>query len=114
MNAQEKLALLKVMYGGDDSDDVLNAYLTIAGQEIINRAYPYRKGDEVVPSKYDMLQIEIAIYKLNKRGAEQETSHNENGINRTYENADTPKSMLDQVIPFTASIGVSDENATTE
>lgn len=104
MSDQEKLQLLKVMYGGSDTDEVLNAYLTIAGQEIINRAYPYRTGEETVPSRYDMLQIEIAIYKLNKRGAEQETAHSENGINRTYESADTPKSMLDQVIPYCGGI----------
>ena len=108
MSDKKKLQLLKVMYGGNDTDEVLNAYLTIAGQEIINRAYPYRTGDETVPSRYDMLQIEIAIYKLNKRGAEQETAHSENGINRTYESANTPRSMLDQVIPFAKSIGASE------
>lgn len=107
MSNDEKLKLLKAMYGDNDSDDVLNAYLTIAGQEIINRAYPFRTGDEEVPTRYDMLQIEIAIYKLNKRGGEGEQSHSENGINRTYESADTPKSMLDQIVPFTSSIGAT-------
>ena len=37
---------------------------------------------------------------LNKRGAEGQTSHSENGISRSYENADIPESMLKSIIPF--------------
>ena len=100
----EKLALCRVMVEQPDtadgwSDDVLNAYLTIAGQKIINRAYPYDDTVTTVPARYGYLQCEIAAYLLNKRGAEGETVHSENGISRTYENADVPESMLADVIP---------------
>ena len=81
------------------SDDVLNAYLTIAGRKIINRAYPYDDTVTEVPARYGYLQCEIATYLLNKRGAEGEVSHSENGISRTYGNADVPDSMLSDVIP---------------
>ena len=100
----DKLALCRVMVeqpvtAEGWSDDVLNAYLTIAGRKIINRAYPYDDTITEVPTRYGYLQCEIAAYLLNKRGAEGEVSHSENGISRTYENADVPDSMLADVIP---------------
>lgn len=100
----EKLTLCRVMVeqpatADGWSDDVLNAYLTIAGRKIINRAYPYDDTVTEVPTRYGYLQCEIAVYLLNKRGAEGEVSHSENGISRTYGDADVPDSMLSDVIP---------------
>ena len=105
MTNPEKITQLKAMLGNqiDEnwSDDVLLAYLLLAGRKIINRAYPYSNDDSlVVPTKYEMLQCEIAAYLLNKRGAEGETSHSENGISRSYENADVPESLIGAVVPF--------------
>ena len=104
MSEAEKLIMLRTMVGGntatDCSDDVLLTYLTIAGQKIINRAYPYNDEIDVVPKRYGLLQCEIAAYLLNKRGAEGETSHSENGISRSYESADVPMSMMKEVVPF--------------
>ena len=57
-----------------------------------------------VPEKYGALQCEIAAYMLNKRGAEGQTSHSENGITRSYENADVPSSMLKVVTPHVGVI----------
>ena len=103
MTEVEKLSMLRVMAGqpdeGDWSDDVLTSYLTIAGRKIINRAYPYDDTITEVPRRYGYLQCEIANYLLNKRGAEGQTSHSENGISRSYESADVPESMLSEVIP---------------
>jgi hypothetical protein len=53
-----------------------------------------------VPHRYGVLQCEIATYLLNKRGAEGETSHSENGISRGYESADVPESLIGVVVPF--------------
>lgn len=99
MTEQEKLTALKAMVGGSDTDEVLSTYLLIAGKKIIARAYPYKDDVTEVSSKYDTLQLEIAAYLLNKRGAEGQTSHSENGISRSYENADVPASMLKAVTP---------------
>ena len=104
MERVEKLVLLRTMVGQSDSenwtDEVLLAYLDIAGQEIIRRAYPFKADAMDVPEKYDTLQCEIATYLLNKRGAEGESSHSENGISRSYENAGIPESMLKSVTPY--------------
>ena len=103
MTNEEKLTMLRVMVEADSedwTDEILLTYLNISAQKIINRAYPYDNTVEVVPRRYEMLQCEIAAYLLNKRGAEGEISHSENGISRSYENADVPKSMLDVIVPF--------------
>lgn len=103
MTNEEKLTMLRVMVEADSedwTDEILLTYLNISGQKIINKAYPYNNTINTVPTRYEMLQCEIAAYLLNKRGAEGELSHSENGISRSYENADVPKSMLDVVVPF--------------
>ena len=99
MSQMEKLQLLKAMVGESDTEEVLLAYLNIAGQKILNRAFPYGTEETEVPKRYDYLQCEIAAYLLNKRGAEGQTGHNENGISRTYESADVPESLLGAITP---------------
>jgi hypothetical protein len=99
MTQAEKLTLLRAMVGESDTEEVLLAYLNIAGSKIINRAFPYGTDDPEVPTRYDFLQCEIAAYLLNKRGAEGQTSHSENGISRSYESADVPESLLGAVTP---------------
>lgn len=99
MTDTEKLTALRAVIGDSDTDEVLSAYLTLAGSKILAKAYPYDDTVTEVPAKYEYLQVEIAAYMLNKRGAEGQTSHSENGISRTYENADIPASMLKAVTP---------------
>ena len=100
MKQTEKLTLLKAMVGSADSDDVLLAYLDIAGGKILNRAYPFGADLTEIPARYDFLHCEIAAYLLNKRGAEGQTGHSENGISRSYESADVPESLLGAVTPM--------------
>ena len=103
MTELEKISLLRVMVGqpneGDWSDEVLNSYLAIAGRKIINRAYPYDDTVTDVPRRYSYLQCDIAAYLLNKRGAEGQIGHTENGISRSYASADVPDAMLSEISP---------------
>lgn len=104
MTEAEKLTLCRVMVEQPAdaegwSDEILTSYLTIAGQKILDRAYPYDDTITEVPRRYGVLQCEIATYLLNKRGAEGETAHSENGISRSYESASIPESMLSDVVP---------------
>lgn len=103
MNDTDKLAMLQVMVG-ENNESLLNVYLNIAKQKILDRAYPYDDTKTEVPNKYAILQCEIAAYLYNKRGAEGQTSHDENGIKRTYESADVPESMLKQITPYVGVI----------
>lgn len=100
MTDVEKLTALKTVVGGSDTDEVLSTYLDLAGSKIIAKAYPYQNDISEVPAQYAHLQVEIAAYMLNKRGAEGQTSHSENGVSRSYENGDVPPSMLKAVIPY--------------
>lgn len=105
MTNEEKIALLRGMVGNHDDTTVLTTYLTLAGKKIIAKAYPYVTDVTQVPEKYEYLQVEIAAYMMNKRGAEGQVTHSENGIQRQYENADVPYSMLKTITPFCGSIG---------
>lgn len=101
MTLAEKKAALSAMVE-EDSDSVLSTYLDLAKAVILRYAYPYGVPEDItdVPAQYNYLQLEIAAYKLNKRGAEGETSHSENGVSRGYEDADVPKSLLRQIVPL--------------
>lgn len=95
----EKIEMVKSMTG-ETSDGVVSAYLKIAGNKICRKAFPFDPAVTEVPEQYSLLQVEIAVYLLNKRGAEGESAHSENGISRTYENGDVPPSMLRQIVPM--------------
>lgn len=95
MTDAEKLTVLKSRLDSGDttSDDTAMSYLKSAEKAVINIAFPFGNGTEVMPEKYDYEQIEIALYMLNKRGAEGETLHIEEGTHRTFEAADIPRSL---------------------
>jgi hypothetical protein len=60
-----------------------------------------RRGlpDNPMEQRWNMKQIEIAAYLYNKQGAEGETEHKENGVDRKYESASIPESMLADISP---------------
>lgn len=103
MTDADKLAILRNMLDNGDNtpDDVANIYLEAAKQAVINLAFPFGDGSEVMPEKYDYEQIEIAVYMLNKRGAEGETAHTEGGTSRTFEAADIPISLRSRITGHT-------------
>lgn len=97
-----KLEQLKVLLGisSTDKDNLLLMLLSISAQKILDRLYPYNATVTDIPARYEVKQVEIAAYLYNKRGAEGQTSHNENGISRTYESADVPESLMRGITPF--------------
>ncbi len=103
MSENEKLERLSAMTGETDQS-VLLTYLSIAGERVIRKAYPFRTDITEVPSRYANVHLEIACYLLNKRGAEGQNYHSENGINRTYESASVPESMLASITPHVGVI----------
>lgn len=104
MTQATMLILLKDMTDEVDTDTLL-AYLDLAKQVVLNKCYPFDKTVTEVPECYQNVQVEVAAYLLNKRGAEGETRHSENGIDRTYEAASVPASMLRGVVPFAKGVG---------
>lgn len=102
MTDAEKLTILKSMLdsGDETTDETANAYLLAAEKAVINLTYPFGDGTEVMPGKYDYEQIEIALYMLNKRGAEGETEHTEGGTTRIFETADIPVSLRARITSY--------------
>lgn len=67
------------------------------------RNYPssYTEEQIVNDMKKHLNTIAIAVVEVfNKQGAEGQTSHGENGISRTYENAFISNSLFRNVVPF--------------
>ena len=107
MTNEQMLERLQARTGVTDTA-LLETYIEDAAQAVINKAYPFKTGIETVPKKYQNIQLEIAVYLVNKRGAEEQTEHIENGIHRMYESAYIPNSLLRAVIPL-AKIPSSEE-----
>ena len=105
MTMEKKVDMLRRMMDGDDTDQgILEVYLELAGQKILNRMYQFPEFYEdyeglEVPDRYVLAQLNIAVYLLNKRGAEGEIQHIENGIHRNYGASDVPDAMLKDITP---------------
>ena len=74
-------------------------FLENAKLAILNRLYPYDDTKTDIPERYKYLQMQIAIYLINKVGAEGESNHTEGGISRTYGSSGLPESYLREIIP---------------
>lgn len=83
----------------------LSMLLRFAASKIINRRYPYDDTVTEVPASYKDLQIQIAAELYAKMGAEGQTTHSENGINRAWETADVSKSLLEDITPMCGTFG---------
>ena len=120
MDDGKKAEMLRVLIGDTkhkETTEVLSAYLDMAGAKILERLYPFREsvvvdGEEtlpdryrIVPMKYEMLQLKIAAYMMNKRGAEGQIQHIENGVHRNYGDSDVPGTMLESIAPY---VGIPD------
>lgn len=100
MLSQAELMVILKNATGETDESILTAYLSISKDIVLKQAYPYKDISAIeIPDKYLSNQVNIATYLLNKRGAEGEMSHNENGINRSYESSGIPVSLFDGIIP---------------
>lgn len=87
MTNEEKIAMVQTLVDNDSdaTTALVNVYLNLAKSAILNRMYPFNMPESAdVPSKYEVLQCQLASRYFLRRGAEGEASHNENGINRVY------------------------------
>ena len=98
MTNEEQVRTLSHLTGETDNG-VLSTYLYLATNIVLRKAYPYGEGTEELPAKYESTMIEIAVYLLNKRGAEGEQAHTENGVQRIYEDGDIPSTLLRRITP---------------
>ena len=103
MTIEEKLEQLKIGISPDvANDDVLKSELLNAESMILNKMYPFGYADDVeIPSRYERLQIKLAVELYSQRGAEGQTTHSENGVSRTWPEVSR---ILKQIIPHCGSV----------
>ena len=106
MTDLEKISRLEVLISPDTaSTDLLTYLLEQAEGIVMNRRYPFGPPkDAIMPSVYEHIQLQIAVELYSKMGAEGQTAHNENGVNRTYESSDVSPSLLKRIVPVAGSV----------
>lgn len=106
MTEMEKTERLATLISPDTaSPELLTILLEQAEGIVLNKRYPFGvPEDATVPAAYEHIQIQIALELFAKMGAEGQTAHNENGINRTYEAADVSPSLLRRIVPLVGSV----------
>ena len=106
MTENEKLVRLEVLIAPDTASTDLLLYLLEQAEGIVlNRRYPFGPPeDAMVPAVYEHIQLQIAVELFSKMGAEGQTAHKENGVDRTYEAADVSPSLLRRIVPVAGSV----------
>lgn len=109
MTDAEKLGkLTEWIEPADASESLLSTLLSASAEIVLNRLYPMGVPEgATVPSRYEFVQLQIAVELYSKMGAEGQISHNENGISRTWEAGDVSPSLLKRIIPFAGSVIVN-------
>ena len=101
MTNAQKIARVKSLLGDDSvSDADIVVLLDQASDAIIEVLYPFDDVGEnaSLPPKYSSLQCDLAARYCARMGANGETVHNENGINRTWASPDDAD-LLRKVTP---------------
>lgn len=94
-----QLERLKIRITDEVTDEELEDILESAKAVILSHRYPFGEHPEELESRYFDLQIRIAVEMYNKYGAEGETAHSENGVNRTYSSASISPELLREIVP---------------
>lgn len=103
MTNAEKIEYMRVGIAPDEAEDgVLAMEIAAAESMILNKMYPFGYPENaVVPTRYEQLQIKLAIELYTQRGAEGQASHTENGTTRTWP---TVNRILAQIAPHCGSV----------
>ena len=94
-----QLERLKIRITESTNDIELEDILESAKAVILSRRFPFGEYHTELEEKYKDLQIRIAVEMFNKRGAEGETAHSENGISRSYSSAGVSEELLREITP---------------
>ena len=94
-----QLERLKIRITENVPDEELEDILESAKAVILSRRFPFTEHPDEIESRYKDLQIRIAVEMFNKRGAEGETAHSENGVSRSYSSAGVSEELLREITP---------------
>ena len=103
MTEAEMIAAVQNLIGADMAANMsvsaISLYLELAAQKMLVRIYPFDTTQTAIPAQYLPSQCELAARLILRRGAEGESQHNENGINRTYGSVDD-EDILSRLTPY--------------
>lgn len=102
MTITEKVEMVMALLGetGSALEEKIEVYLKAAAKEIIAWRYSYTGNSvEEVPEEYEMTQIHAVIAGYTLSGAENQTLHSENGVQRTFKYSDMLSYIRAHVIP---------------
>ena len=94
-----QLERLKIRITEKVTDVELEDILESAKAVILSRRFPFGEQPAEIEDKYKDLQVRIAVEMFNKRGAEGETAHSENGVSRSYASANVSEDLLKEITP---------------
>lgn len=101
-DVEKREALATLLAPDTDTDEILDAVISMAGDLILNKMYPFTFDiHSDVPTRYERLQVMLAAEIYNQRGAEGQIGHSENGISRTW---GQNSRLLAQVMPYCGSV----------
>ena len=108
MTDSQKLTTVKTLIedgsGYMPSDETLNTYISIAGNEILAWMYHLVGGvpDDVaeVPAKYEQIQIYAVVVGWTHAGAEGQGLSIENGVHRDFRYSDMLDYIHNNVLPI--------------
>lgn len=96
----DNLKRLKIRIPDETDNELLFDILDSAKNLILLKRFPYATELPLeLESKYDELQLQIAVRMYNKIGAEGEKSHIESGVTRNYGSSEEYADLLARVIP---------------
>ena len=106
MTDEEKISRFEVLISPDTASTELISHLLWQAEGIVlSRRYPFGVPEGATVSRvYEHIQLQIAVELYSKMGAEGQTAHNENGVNRSYEAADVSPSLLRRIVPVAGSV----------
>lgn len=78
---------------------MIESYLALAADRILRRVWPFGGDPAEWPTQYDMVQVQLTVRMIARRGGEGEISHSENGVSRTYKSVDD-EDILGQLTPY--------------
>jgi hypothetical protein len=99
---EKREALARDIAPDIEDEATLNRLLSRAAALILNRMYPFGYGDtEIVPLRYEEMQIQLAVELYTQRGAEGQLNHSENGISRSWPEE---SALLKKIVPNCGSV----------
>lgn len=98
----ETLKKMSIAQGVPEYDEIIYKQEIKGAIKEINRCRRFTPTKErLYDDKYEDLIIPLAISSISKYGAEGETNHSENGVNRSYgSDGKYPISILKSIIPL--------------